>query len=222
MTSTQKSTAAGEPSGDGRSRRRERTRAALLKAARELLAEGSADADIRTITERAGVGFGSFFNHFPDGKDELWTQAVLEILDRQAEWTMAATAEIASAVEGFAAAFRLTGRVVIERPDLMRPVMHRGLGVVFEQRILRERGQLLLAAGEEAGEFAPMDPQLRLSIIGGGVFAMIQLMLQDAAYRTEASVDDVAVALLRSLGVAGERAGEAVARPLPQTEPFSL
>jgi AcrR family transcriptional regulator len=52
-----------------------RTRAALIAAGQRLLAEGRSDASIQHITETAGVGFGSFFNHF-SGKPDLWAAAV--------------------------------------------------------------------------------------------------------------------------------------------------
>ncbi len=56
-------------------RRRQQTRDALLGAARALIAEGRAsEASIQEITDRADVGFGSFYNHF-DTKAELFAVA---------------------------------------------------------------------------------------------------------------------------------------------------
>ena len=46
----------------------------------EGLVEGREHASIEEITKRAGVGFGSFFNHF-EGKEEFFEEAVLEVLD---------------------------------------------------------------------------------------------------------------------------------------------
>src|SRR5581483_3562134 len=60
------------------SRRRARTRADLLKAARLVFAErGYHDASIADITERADVGVGTFYLHFRD-KDEIFTTLVDE------------------------------------------------------------------------------------------------------------------------------------------------
>ena len=91
-----------------------------------------------------------------------------------------------------------------------------------EQRTLRESAEAVLAAGELSGDFSPMDLQLRLSTMGGALLAMLHLMLRDPERRTEEAVDAVAVALLRFLGVADERAEAAVAAPLPETDPFTL
>ena len=50
------------------------TREALLGAAEELLAAGQDDASVAAITTTAGVGVGSFYNHFDD-KDSLFELA---------------------------------------------------------------------------------------------------------------------------------------------------
>jgi AcrR family transcriptional regulator len=60
------------------SRRRARTRADLLEAARLVFTEyGYHDASIADITERADVGVGTFYLHFHD-KDEIFTMLVDE------------------------------------------------------------------------------------------------------------------------------------------------
>ena len=57
-------------------RRKARTRRKLIEAAQDLLAErGTTDVSIQEITERADVGFGSFYNHF-ETKSELFEVAV--------------------------------------------------------------------------------------------------------------------------------------------------
>lgn len=206
---------------DGRSRRRERTRAALLDAARRLLAEGSADASIRTITDRAGVGFGSFSNHFPGGKEELWSAAVLELLDQHAAWVVASTADLADPVDVFARAFRMTGRLAVARPDLVRPVLTHGMPLVLAPRRLREAAGDVLARGEAQGSFAPMDPELRLSSLAGSLMGMFQLFVRDPSTASEQAVDAVARSLLRFLGVDDLRAEKAVEAPLPASRPWT-
>ena len=62
-------------------RRRAETRGALIRAARQILAEtGDTGASIQAIAERADVGFGSFYNHF-DSKTELFEAAVVDALE---------------------------------------------------------------------------------------------------------------------------------------------
>src|SRR5262245_61073903 len=64
-------------------RRKAQTRASLVRAAQAFLAEGRTVVSIQEITDRADVGFGSFYNHF-DNKDELFNAAVAETLDNYA------------------------------------------------------------------------------------------------------------------------------------------
>jgi len=45
-------------------RRKQRTRAALVKAAQRLIAEGKVNVPVLEITRAADVGMGSFYNHF--------------------------------------------------------------------------------------------------------------------------------------------------------------
>ena len=56
-------------------RRRERTRNALIGAARKFLSEGRSAVSIQEITDAADVGFGSFYNHF-QSKEQLFDEAV--------------------------------------------------------------------------------------------------------------------------------------------------
>ena len=59
----------------GHERRRARTRAALVSAALGFLVEGRTDVAVQEITEAAGVGQGSFYNHFVS-KEALYDAAL--------------------------------------------------------------------------------------------------------------------------------------------------
>ena len=61
-------------------RRKQRTRAALIKAAQRLIAEGKVNVPVLEITQAADVGMGSFYNHF-DSKEQLFEAAVIDVLD---------------------------------------------------------------------------------------------------------------------------------------------
>ena len=45
-------------------RRKQRTRAALIKAAQSFIAAGKVNVPVLEITQAADVGMGSFYNHF--------------------------------------------------------------------------------------------------------------------------------------------------------------
>ena len=61
-------------------RRKARTRAALIRAAQMLIAEGRTNVPILEITQAADVGMGSFYNHF-ETKEELFEAAVEAVMD---------------------------------------------------------------------------------------------------------------------------------------------
>src|SRR5262249_45529991 len=62
---------ARQSSGDGRQRRAERSREAIVSALFELVGEGVLEPTAQEVAERAGVGIRSVFRHFDD-KDGLF------------------------------------------------------------------------------------------------------------------------------------------------------
>ena len=56
-------------------RRKQRTRAALIQAARRFIASGKLNVPVLEITQAADVGMGSFYNHF-ESKEALATVAL--------------------------------------------------------------------------------------------------------------------------------------------------
>ncbi len=152
-------------------RRRERTRRALLDAAREVVGEKGIDATtIGEIAERADVGFGSFYNHFgtkDDLVDALLEDAVVghrEVIDasnlafsRPAE--LLANATYLTVHQ--AAVDPLWGWIVLRlgtgRLDLVAPLM------VGLERDVRE--------GIAAGDFGEASPELLMAVVAGSVLA---------------------------------------------------
>ena len=61
-------------------RRKQRTRAALIKAAQTFIAAGKPNVPVLDITQAADVGMGSFYNHF-DSKEQLFQAAVTDVFD---------------------------------------------------------------------------------------------------------------------------------------------
>jgi AcrR family transcriptional regulator len=98
------------PTPGRNSRRKEQTRAALVRAAQELLVSGHAqDSSIKAITELADVGFGSFFNHF-ENKSELFDTALTEVALRYEEWLDTRLEGVSDPLQRLALSIRLTGR----------------------------------------------------------------------------------------------------------------
>jgi len=77
-----------------RETKRSATRARLLDAALQLIGEGGFDtATIAEITQRADVGFGTFYGYF-ESKEAVLRAVVLEAMERLAEANDAITAEL--------------------------------------------------------------------------------------------------------------------------------
>lgn len=74
-------------------KRKGRTRAALISAATEIALTDGVGVAIQTITDKADVGFGSFYNHFAS-KEALFTAVAHDALD---QWE----AEVAQITEKF-------------------------------------------------------------------------------------------------------------------------
>ncbi|MET9326045.1 helix-turn-helix domain-containing protein [Tsukamurella sp. NPDC003166] len=194
--------------------RRARTRNALIGAARRLLADGRTAASVQEITDEAGVGFGSFYNHF-ETKEELFTEAVASVLDEWGELRDAVVDGIEDPAEVFAATFRMLGRMQRHLPELVRVTLHQGMSVLITDRGLRPRALADLRRGIETGRFTVPDAEMALMMSGGALLGLVQLLdaypdLDDA--RTS---DDYARHVLVMLGIEKDDADRIVALPLP-------
>ena len=110
-------------------RRKQRTRAALIRAAQTLIAEGRINVPVLEITQAADVGMGSFYNHF-DSKEQLFDAAVAEVLDAHGALLDQLTAAIDDPAETFATSFRLTGRLFRRRPQESRIMLANGFNLL--------------------------------------------------------------------------------------------
>lgn len=201
------------PAG-GQAKRRARTRAALLAAGRDLLAEGRESASIEEITKRAGVGFGSFFNHFPGGKDQLFTAAVIDGIDSYAAWLDDATAGISDPAESVACLFRLTGRVAVAQPHILAPLLARSATLLGADHGLHTRAARDIDRGIRAGQFTSTDPVLLYLSLGGALLGLIQYVSAHPL-TDEPTIDAAAAAALRLLGVPPLDAAHLTSRALP-------
>lgn len=194
--------------------RRARTRNALVGAARRLLAEGRTAVSVQEITDEAGVGFGSFYNHF-DTKEELFTEAVASVLDDWGDLRDAVVDGIEDPAEVFAASFRMVGRLQRHLPELVRVILHQGTSVLLTDRGLRPRALADLRRGIDAGRFTVPNLEMALMMSGGALLGLLQLFDADLDLDDAQVSDDYARHVLLMLGVAREDADRIVALPLP-------
>ncbi len=134
-------------------RRKARTRAALVGAARELLASRDpAEVSIQEITETADVGFGSFYNHF-ESKADLFDAAMEEVLEEHGALFDALTAEMDDPAEIFASSVRMTVRMAKTHPQIAKIIQRTGMRYLNAPDGLAPRALRDLKRARDAGRF---------------------------------------------------------------------
>jgi AcrR family transcriptional regulator len=209
--------AASAPRASRLDRRKARTRQALIDAAARLIAEGRGDrASIAEITEEADIGFGSFYNHF-DSKEQLFATASEEVLERWGQMIDRATAGLTDPAERFAVGSRISGRLGWTHPDIAGFLAGAGLGAVDIPTGLAPRALRDIRAGQAAGRFTVPAAEIALSAVAGGLIGLLRMCQRHPGSLTEATVDQLAEAELRLLGVPADEAARLTALPLPAT-----
>lgn len=193
-----------------------RTRAALISAAQQILAEDArGDVSIQMITDTAGVGFGSFYNHFAS-KDELFKAAILELVEAQGAFVDSFTQDIDDPAEIFLAGFRRTGRWVRQVPHAARFAVHTGYAWVTADFGLAPRALRDLQAAVAAGRFEVDDCERAAAAAGGAMLGFMQYLLEHPEVEVEQASDEFAVSIARMLGMPKRQAAALVRRPLPE------
>jgi AcrR family transcriptional regulator len=195
-------------------RRRQRTRDALLTAARRLLAEGRTTASIQEITDAADVGFGSFYNHF-ETKDELFEAAVTQTLQAYVVLRDAVVAGYDDPAEIFTVSFRMTGRLQQQHPELVRVLLNTGPRILVHDAGLAPRARQDIAAAKEAGRFDVDNVDLALMAAGGAMLGLLQLLESQPGADAATLTDQMAFAVLRMFGMTKREAAKLCSRPLP-------
>ena len=199
-------------------RRKARTRQALIDAAVRLIAEGRGDrASIAEITEEADIGFGSFYNHF-DSKEQLFQTAAEEVLERWGQLIDRASAGITDPAELHTVGMRISGRLGWTHPDIAGFLTGAGPDVLDSCRGLAPRALRDIRAGQAEGRFTVPDAGIALSAVAGGLLGLLRMCQRHPGRATEASVDQLAEAVLRLLGVPAPEAARLIALPLPPTD----
>ncbi|WP_369143006.1 TetR/AcrR family transcriptional regulator [Streptomyces sp. R44] len=196
-------------------RRRAETRGALVRAARQILADsGDTGISIQAIAERADVGFGSFYNHF-ESKAELFEAAVVDALEEYGRNFDQRLAEIDDPAELVAAGFRLSARMADSHPELMQVLRRRGLGHIHSDNGLARRALRDIEVGTASGRFTVVDPTVALSALGGTLLSLVELRFARPDLDGDEAAANLAEMVLRMLGVPPDDAHEVARRPLP-------
>jgi AcrR family transcriptional regulator len=202
-------------------RRKQRTRAALIRAAQAVIAEGRVNVPVLEITQAADVGMGSFYNHF-ESKEQLFEAAVADVLDSHGALLDHLTSSISDPAETFACSFRLTGRLFRRRPQESQILLAHGMALLSSDLGLAPRALRDIEAAVAAGRFTVDDPDLALSVAGGALLGLGNLLRNQPDRDDAAAADTVTEDVLRLFGLPAVEAREICLRPLPDLDSFDL
>src|SRR6476469_5949844 len=195
-------------------RRKARTRAALIRAAQTLIAEGRTNVPILEITQAADVGLGSVYNHF-ETKEQLFEAAVEAVMDGYGQLLDELTGDIEDPAEVFACSFRLTGRLQRREPELSRVFLNNVLRLLGADNGLAPRARRDIKAAMDAGSFQIEDLDVAVTMAAGALIALGQLLQDQPERDVEETTDRVTEELLRMLGVPRRQAQRISTLPLP-------
>lgn len=195
-------------------RRKQRTRSALVKAAQRLIAEGKVNVAVLEITQAAGVGMGSFYNHF-ESKEQLFAAAVADVLDAHGALLDRLTEAIEDPAETFATSFRLTGRLFRQRPQESEILLANGVAFLSSDRGLAPRALRDIKAAAQVGRFQTDDPELALAMAGGALLGLGALLRNEPDRDGALAADKATENVLRLLGLSAEEAHAICQRSLP-------
>lgn len=180
-----------------RTARGRRTREKILASAlKEFGKVGYHDASIVRITEGAGVAMGTFYLYF-DGKLAVFNELVEDLnrrlRHRMTQAIVGAPDRLAAERAGFLAFFEFTTEVpqlyrIIRQAEFVSPeAMHLHYGRIVEGY------QRALAAASDAGEIAPLDPEVTAwALMGiGEIIGMRWILWQEGEDGAPAIPDDV-------------------------------
>lgn len=193
--------------------RRERTRLALLRAGIELIAEERTDLSILAITRKAGVSNGSFYNFFKD-RNQFFDAVAEYAVNHLAIIFDLADAPDLDSIDAAATNIRILAFAHRLVPTLSKSIVRRSPDFYTMPnelvRQLRER----ISAGVEDGSFHVASTESAAAIIFGASAMLGQRLHEDPELNSRTAGDDLALDLLRMLGVSEQRAKQAIARPI--------
>ena len=137
------------------------------------------------------------------------------MLERWGQLIDRASAGITDPAELFAVGTRITGRLGWTHPEIAGFLVGSGLDVLDIPIGLAPRALRDIEAGKAAGRFTVADAEIALSAATGGMLGLFKMRQRHPERVTETTVDQLAEADLRLLGVPAGEAARLAALPLP-------
>jgi AcrR family transcriptional regulator len=186
---------------------RSNTRARLLHAASALIGEGGFDAvTIAELTQRADVGFGTFYGYF-ESKEAVVREVILDAMASLADANDERTSGLTDPAEVVASAIRHTLATADEDPIFAGFITRVGLsGDETLWTALRQRLRRDIDRGVSTGRFVTDAPSVVGHMIEGSVLSVLRAKL---AGELDTSADlAVAASALQLLGIPATEATE--------------
>ena len=198
---------------DGHTQRRRHTRRRLIAAARGVMGRKGADAvPISAITDAAGVGKGSFYNHF-DSREAL-LEAVFEQTIAELGAEIRSLIEVMDdPAERLAFAIRYAMARPLEDDEIARFLVRGDNGRGMIRRHIEPGGWRDIHHGIAQGRFRCDDLGVLSAIIAGGGEAIVRGVL-DGELDADKSISRLAESVLVLLGVDASEARSIANQPL--------
>jgi AcrR family transcriptional regulator len=209
----------GDRKPDRGRKRREKTRASLIAAARVVVARKGAEATtIQEITDEADVGFGTFYNHF-ESKEAMLDEVVQLLIGEFLDSIEALTSEVEDPAIAVATVVTNFGRLLDVDPVLCGLAVRIGLLRPELGNAVAGRLRDDLERGCQSGRFSIPDMRAALVILGGAIYFSMMLRLGE---RLEADDEtNIVEMLLAMLGLSAEESRRIAAGPLPLLPPVA-
>jgi AcrR family transcriptional regulator len=147
-----------------------RNRASILDAARRAFADQGTETHIVAIAERAGVGVGTVYRHFPT-KEALRDALIADQLEAMEAELVGARAAEASAWDAFRRFFRAVAQMQIRDRSLMQFITGTSIGSVElelkRDQLYAQARDLMQAAQEEGSMRQDAEPGDIPLLLGG-------------------------------------------------------
>lgn len=195
------------------SRRRARSRAALISAAREIMSVKGVDATtIADITEAADLGFGTFYNHFKS-KEEIVDVAMADMVEQMGDRIDELIAPIKDPFFAQIVAWHQVVERAIEDPVWGWFVLRSSKTLNMMNEGLMSRFRRDVKAAVAAGKFKVNDLDVVANLIGAGVLALINGRLSGVL--DDDQVREGLALLVTHLGITPDKARKIAAQPIP-------
>lgn len=189
---------------DKRNLRRQKTRTQLIVAAREVMGrQGGDGATVSDIIATAGLGKGSFYNHFDD-KEALLHAVMDDTIALFAVQILSLTDAMINPVEILAVSIRHFVRLSTQQPEVGRFITRGAAGRNLAEAHIGPWVYRDVQRGIDSGDFSCTDLTLFAAILAGSAESVVRGIL-DQRLSADAAAQ-LACAMLQVLGVPPSRA----------------